>query len=175
MKRRALLALSGAVFTGFAGCSETVSFGSRSSAEAVTIKQSGCPPYEVDRVVKPSEEKLVINYEVSGSISGDSDRWEETISLQNVGELPVELTGYGVLFENGQQYTFEGLTLIPSASVELITSGDPGTPTTTTCPKYDHFRRIDLDGPLLQDRKTCIAVMEPDGNHLFETRIKLEG
>ncbi|WP_135304454.1 hypothetical protein [Haloarcula amylovorans] len=141
----------------------------------MTIEQSGCLPYETDRVVKPSEETLVINYEVSGSIQGDADRWEETISLQNVGESPVELTGYGVLFENGQQYTFEELTLIPSASVELITFGEPGTPTTTTCPKYDYSLRIDLDEPLLQDRKARVTVVEPDGNHLFETRIELEG
>ena len=174
MKRRALLALSGTILSGFAGCSETLSFGLGSSAETVTIEQSECPPYEADQIVKPSEGTLVINYEVSGSLSGDADRWEETISLQNVGESPVELTGYGVLFENGQQYTFEELTLIPSASVTLITFGDPKIPIITKCPKYSYFRRIDLDEPLLQDRKTRVAMMNPDGNHIFEMQIKLE-
>nr|WP_233340597.1 hypothetical protein [Haloprofundus sp. MHR1] len=175
MKRRALLALSGAVLTGFAGCTDTLSFGSGNSAETVTVEQPGCPPFEVDRVVKPSEETLAINYEISGSFSGDADRWEETISLQNIGKSPVELTGYGVLFENDQKHKFEKLTLIPGASVELITFGDPWTPTSTTCPNYDYSRRIDLDEPLLQDRKTRVTIMEPDGNHLFETLIQLEG
>lgn len=174
MKRRALLALTGGAITGLAGCSDAVLVDSGESTEAMTVDQPGCPPYEADQIVNPSKKTLAVNYEVSGSLSSDTDQWEETISLQNIGDLPVKLTEYTVLFENGEQYTFNELTLIPSAGVELITFGDPGTTTTTTCPKYDYARRVALEEPLLQDRETRITVMEPDGNHLFETRIELE-
>lgn len=174
MKRRALLALSGAAIAGLAGCSDALSLDSGGSADAMTVEQPGCPPYEADQIAKPSEEALAVNYEVSGSLSGDTDQWAETISVQNTGDSPVELTEYAVLFENGEQYTFDELRLIPRARVELITFGEPGTPTTTTCPKYDYTRRVALEEPLLQDRETRVTVMEPDGNHLFGTRIKVK-
>ncbi|WP_224448657.1 lamin tail domain-containing protein [Haloprofundus salilacus] len=175
MKRRALLTLSGTVLTGLAGCSETLSFDSSRSAEAVTVKQPGCSPYEADRIVTPSEETLVVHYDVSGSLSGDFDQWEETITLQNTGDLPIELTDYTIQFETGQDFTFDGLTLIPSASVILVTFGNPGIPTTTTCPKYDYVRQVGLVEPLLQDRTTRVSVLAPDGDHLFRKQIELEG
>ena len=175
MNRRSLLTLSGATLSGLAGCSDTLSSGSGGSAEAVTVKQPGCPPYEADRIVPPSKETLAILYEVSGKISGDTDQWWETISLQNTGDSSVELTGYVVLFETGQQFTFDDLTLIPSANVIFSTFEDPEIPTAASCPKYDYVRRVDLDEPLLQDRTTRVSVLEPDGNHLFEKQIELEG
>lgn len=172
MKRRSLLTLSGTALTGLTGCSDTLSFGSGRSAEAVTVEQPGCPPYDADEIVTPSEETLAVGYVVSGSLSGDDDQWDETIWLQNTGDSPVKLTGYAVLFENGQRFTFDELTLTPSARVVLVTFGDSGAPTAATSPKYDYVRRIGLNEPLLQDRRTPVTILAPDGSHLFQTEIE---
>ncbi|MFC5973916.1 hypothetical protein ACFPYI_21540 [Halomarina salina] len=173
MKRRALLALSGAALSSLAGCSDAIPFGSDGAADATTVEQPGCSSYKVDQIVKPSEETLGVNYEVSGELSGDTDSWEETISLQNTGRSPVVLTGDGVLFETARKYTFSEFTLIPSAEVTFITFGDPSASTATSCPKYDYVRRIDLEEPLLQDQTARVAFLELDGGHLFDTEIEL--
>lgn len=130
----------------------------------VGLVSSGClgrTPGDSDAV---AGDDIQVGFEPS--TGGNSATSRERIVLENSSDSDLDLGGFVLQYESGDEYEFDGLVLEPGAAVAVVSQGTGDAVAESDPPTY--YRDAELDELVLEDGQETVELFDADGNLVLE-------